>query len=77
MTHAAIGGLDSYRLVCQMMRQASCDGACLMNITAQGGNTAVLTVVVGGIKVCTYRLGFVGLLITEEVPEFRSQIRGA
>lgn len=60
LTHAAIGGLDSYRLVCEMMREADCNdlpdehnSIVLLSWAAQGGNTAVLNVVAGGIKVRT------------------------
>lgn len=58
LTHAAIGGLHSYKLVCEMMRDAGCSdppderhSIVLLSWAAEGGNTAVLNVVAGGIKV--------------------------
>ena len=59
LLHAAIGGRESYALVCEMMREAGCDapseegptrGAALLSWAAEGGDVDVLTVVAGGIK---------------------------
>lgn len=62
LLHAAIGGRDSYSLVCKLMREAGCAAppgegeggpdreAALLSWAVEGGDMDVLNVVAGGIK---------------------------
>lgn len=67
LLHGAIGGRESYSLVCEMMREADCAAplgegeggpgreAALLSWAVEGGDVDVLTVVAGGIKASTLR----------------------